>query len=225
MQYPTASQPFHFYSRVNLQELTGWKATNLEQLLAHLKRASDAVVYHHTHHFLLQHQFDSPEPPNDFAYWVLMHLNEPRLGEKLASINIVEYRELEALRNALVKTIEDFLKENKGYNRKVSGGQEFHFLKCRSFVFQTPYSGNNIQEFAFILSEISIDSIYFHMFEARLRLKKGKNDFSLWFETALGENDLADKISRLDPYTHTMDGLRKKILSLIQARMKHLGEA
>ncbi|UCC95958.1 MAG: hypothetical protein JSW40_04210, partial [Candidatus Omnitrophota bacterium] len=58
-------------------------------------------------------------------------------------------------------------------------------------------------------------SIYFHMFEARLRFKKLDNDFSCWLKDA-GLMDLANKISYLDPYTYTLEGLRKKITVLIK---------
>jgi hypothetical protein len=59
------------------------------------------------------------------------------------------------------------------------------------------------------------------MFEAKLRLEKGENDFSNWFETALGEKDLAKRISKLDPYTHTMEGLREKMIRLIESAIAH----
>jgi hypothetical protein len=62
-----AQNPFHFVSRINLTECTQWRANSLEELLRHLRAVPSSVIYYHTHHFLRQHQFLSPEPPNDFA--------------------------------------------------------------------------------------------------------------------------------------------------------------
>jgi hypothetical protein len=64
-----------------------------------------------------------------------------------------------------------------------------------------------------------MDSIYFHIFEARLRLERQSNDFSGWIETAIGDKLLAEKISRLDPYTHTLEDLRRTIIGLIERRI------
>jgi small-conductance mechanosensitive channel len=41
-----AEQPFHFYSRTHVTELTGLKARNLRELADVLKRAPDSVVYY-----------------------------------------------------------------------------------------------------------------------------------------------------------------------------------
>ena len=63
------NNPFYFYTRLNLVELLGTKARNVMELLKGIKGAPDASIYYHTHHFLQQHIFLSPEPPNDFAFW------------------------------------------------------------------------------------------------------------------------------------------------------------
>lgn len=212
-------EPFHFFTRVHLVELTGLKAGNLKELLAHVKTVPGSVIYHHTHHFLQQHQYLSPEPPNDFAYWVSEALNEPALGEKLASINTCEFGTIRALREKIADTIERFLEKKKGNQKEVDEGGEFHFLKSVSFILPTHYEARTLEEFVSALKKVTIHSIYFHMFEARLRLEKGTNDFSLWLATALEEKDLAKKIAKLDPYTHTMEGLREKIIKLVESRV------
>lgn len=215
--------PFRFYTRTHLREPTGLKAKNLRELLDRLRTVPESVVYQHTHQFLQQHQYLSPEPPNDFAYWVREALNEVELGEILSSINTCEFSNLEDLRRAICDAVEKWLQSHKdGPLQEARPGQEFYFLKSVSFILPTPYEVRSLAEFHDVLRRISIHSLYFHMFEARLRLKRGTNDFSVWFENALGEAELAKKISKLDPYTHTMEGLREKILLLVEERMaKH----
>jgi hypothetical protein len=90
-------------------------------------------------------------------------------------------------------------------------GEEFHFMSCRTFILPTPYEARDLKEFREILHKIGINSIYYHVFEAKLHLDKGENDFSDWFEE-IGEQQLAQDFNRLDPYTVTMEGLRKKIV-------------
>lgn len=215
-----AKEPFRFYTRLHLTELTGLKASNLPQLLEHIKEAPEASIYHHTHRFLQQHQFLSPEPPNDFAYWVTRVLGEEKLGEKLASIDIVQFTTIADLRIKIASTVETYLKSNIGAAaRSVHENKEFHFMKSISFILSTHYSAIDLKEFVDILKKVDIDSIYFHIFEARLRLGKKTNDFSNWIETSIGDKDLANNILKLDPYTYTLEDLRKAIIRIIEKRI------
>lgn len=219
---PRAAEPFHFCSQVHLPQLTGLKARNIKDLLYHIQNVPGAVIYHHTHHFLQQHQFLSPEPPNDFAYWVTEALNEVKLGERLASINTCEFSSIRALREKISGTIERYLAQSKGPLKEANEGQEFHFIKAISFVFPTAYEAWTLAEFIEILRKVTIGSLYFHMFEAKLRNEKSANDFSAWLENGLGEKDLARKIARLDPYTHTTESLRAKVIRLAEDRLSRL---
>ncbi|MFA5144108.1 MAG: DUF5752 family protein [Candidatus Omnitrophota bacterium] len=215
-----ATEPFHFYTRLHLSELTGLKASNLPELLGLIKEAGDSAIYHHTHRFLLQHQYLSPEPPNDFAYWVTTALSEDRLGEKLASIDTMKYLTIHDLREKIVATIEAYLKNYpKSAKRLAPEDEVFYLIKCVSFIMPTPYVADDLIEFVEILKKITIDSIYFHMFEARLRLERKSNDFSLWIQDSIGDKDLAAKILKLDPYTYTLEDLRKTIIQMIEKKI------
>jgi len=216
-----ASEPFSFFTRLHLRELTGLRASNLKQLVELIKTVPGSSIYHHTHHFLQQHQYLSPEPPNDFAYWVKGVLGEERLGEKLAAIDTIQYSTIRALREKIVVTIEDYLSSYPTANLKfASEGEEFHFIKSISFVLPTPYIVHDLKEFMEALKNVTIDSIYFHIFESRLRLEKETNDFSCWIEDCLDDKELADEMAGLDPYTYTLEGLRERMIGLIEARIK-----
>ncbi|MFH0935461.1 MAG: DUF5752 family protein [Candidatus Omnitrophota bacterium] len=218
-----AKQPFRFYTRLHLSELTGLKASTLTQLLRYLKEVPGSCIYHHTHKFLQQHQYLSPEPPNDFAYWVSVILREEELGEKLASIDTVQFSNIRSLREKIVKTIEDYLKKNPlAKLRFAHEDEEFHFIKAISFLIPTNYTVYDLREFNDVLKRITIDSIYFHIFEARLRLEKPTNDFSNWIESSLGDKQLAQKISGLDPYTYTLEDLRKQLIKIIEKKIPAL---
>lgn len=215
-----AKEPFRFYTRLHLSELTGLRAANLSQLLGFIKEVPGSCIYHHTHRFLQQHQYLSPEPPNDFAYWVTEVIGEDELGEKLASINTIQFSTIRNLREEIVSTIEGYLKNNNlAKLRFAREGEEFHFIKAISFVIPTDYVVYNLNEFLEVLKKITIDSIYFHIFEARLRLEKASSDFSCWIDTSIGDKLLADKISELDPYTYTLEELRKSVIKIIEKRL------
>ena len=215
-----AKQSFRFYTRLHLSELTGLRASTLSQLAGLIKQVPGSCIYHHTHRFLQQHQYLSPEPPNDFAHWVSEVLGEDELGERLASIDTMQYSTIRGLRDRIAATIEEYLENNPLAKLKFArSGEEFHFIKSVSFVLPTNYIVHDLSSFTEILRKITVDSIYFHIFEARLRLERQSNDFSNWIELSIGDKELADSISHLDPYTRTLEDLRKKIILLIEKRV------
>lgn len=216
---PQMAEPFRFSTTLTLRESTGLRAVSLAQLLKGLRQVPGSVIYHHTHHYLREHHYLRPEPPNDFAYWVTEVLGDKDLGEQLASVDTIQFASLRALREQLIEVIEGHLRFHAWYRlRRVGPPEAFHFVKAVSVVLRTPYQAATLPEFVEGLRAVTLDSVYFHMFEARLRLERGPNDFSLWFE-GLGESRLAKAVASLDPYTHTLDELRQTIIRLVQARL------
>lgn len=212
--------PFKFSTRLHLTELTGLRASNLSQLLNGIKNMPASSIYHHTHRFLQDYQYFIPESTNDFAYWVSEVLGDVELGEQLASIDTMRYPKIHDLHEKIVQTIEDYLKNNVFANlRFARGNEEFHFIKTVSFVLPTNFVAYNLTDFVEILKKVTIDSIYFHVFEARLRLERPTNDFSIWIEESLGDKELAGMISKLDPYTRTLEDLRKTIIKIIEPKI------
>jgi len=215
-----AKDPFQFYTRLNLSELTGLSASNLEELLGCLKEVPESSIYHHTHRFLQQHQYLSPEPPNDFAYWVSNVLGEKELGERLASIDTIGFNDINDLRKNLISVVDDYLKENPAAKSRFANKNEaLYFIKSISFIFPTDYVAHDLAEFLEILKKITTDSIYFHIFESRLRLSRGGNDFSNWIKGSIGDNKLANDISKLDPYSYTLEELKDRIVELTERRL------
>jgi len=103
------TETFRFHTSLILQESTGLRAATLPTLLKLLRAVPESSIYHHTHHFLLQHHYLTPEPSNDFAYWVSEVLGEQALGERLAGMDILAHPTLQSLREALVGMIEEYL--------------------------------------------------------------------------------------------------------------------
>jgi len=204
--------PFIFYSEYNLPLLLGKKASNINELLEGIKTVPKESIYYHTHKFLKQHLYLIPEPPNDFAYWIRNVIAQPQLGEKIASINIVEFKNLEDLRYKIIEVLENH--DRSGFEINCAEGFEFQFMSCKTFWFKYKYEVDNLSEFTEVLKKIDISTLFVNIFGSKLRQGKEKNNFSEWFES-IGENELAEKVSHIDPYTLTLEGLRNKILNFI----------
>lgn len=216
----TAKEPFKFFTRLHLSELTGLRATTLGQFCGLIKKVPSSSIYHHTHRFLQQHQYLSPEPPNDFAFWAADVLGEDELGERLASIDTVQYSTIRELRQKIAGEIDAYLNDNPLAKLKFArSGEEFHFIKSISFILPTGHAAFDLKGFTEILKDVTIDSIYFHIFESRLRLERKSNDFSEWIEESIGDKESAGQISRLDPYTRTLEDLKKTIINILERRI------
>lgn len=214
-----ATQPFRFYTRLHIKELTGLKAKNLSELVNILNDVPDSVVYYHTHNFIEEYQYLIPQPANEFAVWVGDVIGDEILAEKLSNIDTFEFSTIGELRERIIAVINDGL-STRGDRRTAFEGREFHFIKSVSVVLTTPYIAHDLREFVEALRKVSINSLYFHIFESRLRLHRGINDFSIWLQDNLDERELADKIAALDPYNHTIEDLRSIIIQLIEKRIK-----
>jgi hypothetical protein len=214
-----AKEPFFFYTRHNLTYLTGKKARNLGQLLQAIKEAPSSSIYHHTHHYLQQHEYLSPEPPNDFAYWVNNVLGDKMSGEMIASIDLRQFVRLGDIKQRIIEVIEYCIGPGKASDRTVPEGQEFHFMKAQTFVMPTKNVAGDLREFKTCMEKISTLSLYYHMFESRLRLQKQTNDFSVWLRESLSEMEIAGKIEKLDPYTYTHENLRKTLVGYMEKRL------
>jgi len=213
------SDPFIFFTRLNLVNLLGTRARNPIELLKGLKVVPLSSIYYHTHRFLQQHNYLSPEPPNDFAYWLTNVLNLKKLGEAFASIDTISFETLDDIREVFVKILVEYISKDRSM-AKCAPGEEFHFMSCTTFVLPTRFTAINLEEFVEVLKKVSINSLYYHIFEARLRLGRDDNDFARWCES-MNEKALAAQLSKLDPYTYTLETLRARIVHLITKYAKH----
>src|SRR5207247_9884787 len=163
-----ATEPFHFWTRLTLTKLTGRRAVDLAELVEHLRAVPLSVVFHHTHHFLVQHQYLSPEPPNDFAFWVTNVLQEEELGERLAAIDTVRFDHLRELRDRILPVIEGYLEPRQAL-RTAPAREESHSMDAVSFVLPTRHRTAHQAAFAETLTMVGGTSIAYHLFESQMR--------------------------------------------------------
>ncbi|MCG3175223.1 MAG: hypothetical protein MOGMAGMI_00145 [Candidatus Omnitrophica bacterium] len=216
---PKSDRSFYFRTELALVFMTGRKAHDLRELYEGIRAVPEASIYHHTHHSL-QWPGDLSEPTNDFADWVRQVLKNEPVAEKLAAVDVYRYHTLKDLREALAAVLEPVLEsEPKGAAREAGSGEEFVFLTSSLYNIPTPYTAKDLREFSDCLRKVSVQSLYYHIFEALLRPPLGTNDFSDWLSGCLDERELAERISRLDPYSHSMEALRARILEEVERRL------
>lgn len=206
-----ADQPFRFIGCSELRELLGKEAENEKRLVELLEEVPLDSIYFHTHSYFLRHSHLERVYPNDFAQWVAMEVRDHVLGERLAVVDPFEFRGLDALREELVSIIDDHLSRTPIVPRVIFGAP-FHFNQSRILEVPTGLEVWTLQEFFAALSEVEVSAIYFHMFEARQRLKREESDFTAWIRQSLGLPELADKLRTINPYLGSLERVRSALL-------------
>lgn len=210
---PTEPTPFVFFTETRLVALTGRRASDLEELLQNLNQVSGSCIFYHTHYLYLTHHFEKPRFYNGFANWVSQALQEERLAERLAAIDLLEMTSIRDLREAIGHVIEKHLEGDKKPGRTCPPGDEFHFCEAKSFIMPTGLVAASVPEFFDLLGSVTNDCLYYHFLEARLRIERPTNDFSQWLG-GLGQTKLAARINALNPYAMTLDELKHEIVKL-----------
>jgi len=205
------AEPFVFYTERRLVVLTGRKAKNLEELVGHLKEVSGACIFYHTHHQFLSHHFEKPVVHNEFANWVGNALQEELLAERLTAIDLLAFTSVRQIREEIVAKTETYLHEKNAPLRDCPPGEEFHFCESQSFVMPTGAVAQDVPDFFAKLRQVTTVSVFFHFFEARLRLEGPTNDFSKWLHYR-SQPQLAVDIDGLDPYIMTLGELREEMI-------------
>ncbi|MCP3677036.1 MAG: hypothetical protein GY721_05450 [Deltaproteobacteria bacterium] len=207
-------KPFTFFECVGVEKSTGRWASNIIEFLEILRQASPECVFHHMHQYFLKVTPQHSYYTNDFAVWVAEWLEEKSLAERLANLNPYAYNNVEDLRGETLHIIEEYLRDNPP-PRPVLPGGEFYFCEGVTIVVPAGLEATDIEEFVECLDQVDRSSIYFHCFEARLRLGREKDDFSEWLATSMGREDIAERIRGLDAYMYDLDTLREIIKDII----------
>ena len=151
--------------------------------------------------------------PNDFAQWVAMEVRDHVLGERLAVVDPFDYGELDALRGQLISIIDDHLSRTPIVPR-VMFGEPFYFNKSLIIQVLTRIEVRTLQEFLERTpSEVEVSAIYFHVFEARHRLKHEESDFSAWIHDGLA-CQILQRNSCHQPVSGSLERVRSALLEV-----------
>ncbi len=214
-------QKFHFTDCIEIKELLGKKAENEKQLLDYIEEVPADSIYFHTHSYFLRHFYIAGPYPNDFANWAAIQLRDKVLGEKLSAITPKASYSIESIRNELIEVIDDHLSSYQ-VAPALQYGQPFYFMKSKIIEVPTHLKAENLNEFREALKIVDASAIYNHIFESRMRIRKGKSDFSIWLDQSLGLKELSDKIEGIDCYMYSLEDLRERILHLCDQQLKRI---
>jgi hypothetical protein len=207
--------PFVFKESASIIKSTGRNAKTLHELRKQLVDISDASLYYHVYEYFLKQQLS--EYTNDFARWAGESLEERALAEQLSNVDPYNFKDMSSLRAELLSVIDRY-QEEFPEPREVMPGREFYFSETVTLTFFVGVRARNLAEFLIGIKYVDISSIYYHFYEARMR--QGRNDFSQWLEESLGERDLADKVSAIDPFMYSLDQIRDHIVSAIDTGVR-----
>ncbi len=213
-----ARYPFLLRAGAHLIRIEPQRANTLAELLEGLRACSDGSIFEHTFQSLQEHHYFTEGFSNDFAQWVMAACNEAPLAERLSAVDVRDFTEIASLRARLVETVESYLAQTPEAASRPAF-EPFYFYTSELFVVPTPYEARNLEEFRQCVENASLHSIHYHFVDARLRLKLDSNDFSAWLEEVLELPKAAAEIKRIDFYTLTLEGVRKKILEAVDREL------
>jgi uncharacterized protein DUF5752 len=211
----TAAEPFQFATASYLTVVENFKVETIAAMQTGLAEAGDSTIFYHTFQTLGRHHFLTEGFSNDFAQWVLASLNQPVLAERLASIDIRDYSNIQELRTDLRRIFGEFV-EQQPVAAAQRAFEPFYFCSAREVTLPLPWDARTLAGFRAGVERLSHASFYYHFIASRLRLGLRTNDFSHWFRNALGLNRLADRTDRIDVYTNTLDTARRELVQLVE---------
>jgi hypothetical protein len=206
-----AAHPFHFVGCWELREMLGRSVRDEQQLLEAIEEVPLDYIYYHTHSFFLRHKYIAGPYSNDFATWAAIQVRDRVLGEKLGILYPFDFESLESLRAEIVTIIGEHLSTLEIIPRAIYG-EPFHFMQSRIIAMPTGLEARTLAEFREILATVDVSVIYYHTFEAILRLGRHKGDFALWIEDQVGLPELADRMARIDPYLTSLESVRNRLI-------------
>jgi hypothetical protein len=204
---------FTFMACSELIQILGMRATDEKLLVDCLAEAPLDSVHYHTHGHLLRHGFVGAPYPNDFATWAAIQVRDRVLGERLAAVSPLDFRDLEEMREELVSIIDDHLTGLPIVPRVVFG-EPFDFMQSRVVEVPTGIVAHDLRTLRDALLTLPLSGIYFHLVEARVRRRGQAGDLIGWVRRDLGRPDLAAAMARIDPHLIGLERLRKELLRL-----------
>jgi hypothetical protein len=213
---------FEFKQCITMLKATGRKARNLREFRESLAAVKAGAIFHHTYQYFLKGHI--LEYTNDFAHWAGEGLEERALAEHLSNIDPYDFNNIEDIRKALVQTVDGYL-EMFPEPRDAMVGDEFYFNETVSFIFPAGVRARNLAEFLMAIKYVDGSSLYYHFYDARHRLGGSSDDFSVWFEETLEKVDLAKRVRAIDPFMHSLEGIRELIAAAVEDEVRRDMEA
>lgn len=208
---------FEFKQCVIILKSTGKKARSLRELKETIGAVSDGAIAHHTYQYFLKGHV--MEYTNDFAHWAGESIEERALAERMSNIDPYDYASLPDLRRDLVSAIDEHLTAFPE-PRQAMPGDEFHFNETVMLVFPAGVRARNLAEFLMAMKYAEASTLYYHFYDARVRLGNRADDFSQWMEESMEKSEVARRIRSIDPFMHNLNSIRERIVEAVEEEVK-----
>src|SRR5919107_927218 len=162
-----APTPFRFVGCVELREMLGRKAADVQQLMAGIEEVPVDSIYYHTHSYFLRYEHGPTLFPSDFATWAAVSVRDRVLSERLGLIDPFEFKDLESLRAQIVSTIDDHLKSLWNVPRLIHG-EPFEFIRSHIIEVDLQLHAGSLKEFRDQLSTVDRSALFNHICEAKI---------------------------------------------------------
>ncbi|MEK7204459.1 MAG: DUF5752 family protein, partial [candidate division NC10 bacterium] len=129
-------------------------------------------------------------------------------AERLSALDPVVYSgRLPSLRQAMCRTVAEHLLDHDGPgtpSRRVPAGEELAFCTTRIVVLDGLGQAKTLAELRDGIAHCGSMSVFMHTFDTLGHTRADRDDFSQWVRFALGDEELADEMFRIDPYDHSI---------------------
>jgi len=207
-----AKDPFQFVTASYLVHIRRERAHTLAELAKYIRACSEESIFYHTFQSLETHHYTAFS--SDFAQWVMAACNEAPLSERMAAIDVRDFVSLQDLRETLAHCIEEYI-QRRPASADHPAFEPFHFCEVREVILPLGKRAYNLAELCDGIRGMSLDSLHYHFINSRLRLRLRTNDFSNWIAHSLQLPQLATKVAHIDFYTHSLEGVRQRLLGTI----------
>ncbi|MBI5502021.1 MAG: hypothetical protein HY907_17395 [Deltaproteobacteria bacterium] len=208
-------EPFLMHDAHALRIATGRSVLNLRELLTTLREAEPEVLRHHLFRFPLHPAYDFSAFGHELAAWAETGLQDAVLAEKLGHFDPYADPATDAVRAALLDIVEEHL-IGLSHVPWARPGHELHLMRSILVAYPTGEAARTLRELAAAVRRSSRGSLYFHFFEARLRLCPQDDDFSRWLEVQQGRADAAAVLRRIDFPALRVDEIREQVAATLE---------
>lgn len=199
---------FELVGAAYLSRPTGQEAVNLEQLAAHIERADDATLFHHTQMPRLDDPDDGDVPADDFSNWIRGVVQDPETAERVAFAVQVCPADSEALRGALLDVLHR-VSPGRRSQRSAPEGGAFVFLQSDVVPVPLGMAADSVEALMPMLM-VADRSIWFHHCVEEAWLLPGATPIVEWL-TDRHEDALARWFDRAASRGLSVEDLRSEL--------------
>ena len=171
---------FRFSTVAHLEYPAGSIATDLATLREGIAAVHPESLFHHVTRMVIRHPRAHDLPPNDFARWVGVALQDQETAERLAFAGAQPLIPLEELRVSLLRILDDVA----GRRLPDAGATQaaaFHFVTVRSVKAPLGLDAEQPEQVCEVWRHVDTGAAFYHLIEARV-LGPGEDDLVLWLE-------------------------------------------